>query len=109
MDSVAEGSTDWCLSRQLGGPPGASVEGDVPCRVVEMGERGPGKTIRETVEQDFAGTDGPWIVAVAKRRQLSVLWKSSPILKNAKLVQDDDVLDTWFSSGLSAFCVGLAK
>jgi valyl-tRNA synthetase len=94
---------DWCLSRQLWwGHRVPAWKVTFRAASSEMGcEQGPGKTICETVEQDFAGTDGPWIVARCKTEAIKrAVEKFGVPEERLKLVQDDDVLDTWFSSGL---------
>lgn len=69
---------DWCVSRQLW-----------------WGHRIPAYRVR------MAGLDDAWIVARSiDEARAKALDKYGPAARDAALEQDEDVLDTWFSSGL---------
>ena len=82
-----EGIQDWCISRQLW-----------------WGHRCPAYFVRiEGVEQD-SGDDKHWVVG----RTLDEAKARAEVLAQGKtfvLEQDEDVLDTWFSSGLWPFSI----
>ncbi|KAG0243585.1 hypothetical protein BGW41_001796 [Actinomortierella wolfii] len=88
-----ENIQDWCISRQLWWGhriPAYRVQFDNFEQVKDIFQRGT--------------TDGPWFVAESEdeaARQVDQLLADKGY-KGAKysLIQDDDVLDTWFSSGL---------
>ncbi|CCL98448.1 uncharacterized protein FIBRA_00446 [Fibroporia radiculosa] len=82
-----EGLQDWCVSRQLW-----------------WGHRCPAYFVRiEGQEQDT--TDGKWWVV--GRNQEEAASRAKKLAGGAKftLEQDEDVLDTWFSSGLWPFSI----
>ncbi|KAG0259780.1 hypothetical protein DFQ27_003900 [Actinomortierella ambigua] len=88
-----ENIQDWCISRQLWWGhriPAYRVQFAHPDQVEGIFERG--------------AADGPWFVAESKEEAAQQVdrFLSNKGFQGAKysLVQDDDVLDTWFSSGL---------
>ncbi|KAI1317494.1 hypothetical protein EDD11_008301 [Mortierella claussenii] len=90
-----ENIQDWCISRQLW-----------------WGHRIPAyKPVFEDIQEMSAifdssesGGDGPWFVAESEEKALQQIQQfiSQKNLQHLKykVVQDEDVLDTWFSSGL---------
>ncbi|KAF8257302.1 tRNA synthetases class I-domain-containing protein [Lactarius quietus] len=82
-----ENIQDWCVSRQLW-----------------WGHRCPAYFVRiEGQEQD--STDGKWWVVGRNLEEATVRAKELAGSSPFKLEQDEDVLDTWFSSGLWPFSI----
>ncbi|KAI9462013.1 tRNA synthetases class I-domain-containing protein [Lactarius psammicola] len=82
-----ENIQDWCISRQLW-----------------WGHRCPAYFVRiEGQEQDT--TDGKWWVVGRNLEEATVRAKELAGSSVFKLEQDEDVLDTWFSSGLWPFSI----
>jgi valyl-tRNA synthetase len=88
-----ENIQDWCVSRQLWW--GHRIPAYF-CRI-----KGEAK-----LDKNEAGNSNRWIVARTIEAAAAIAsTKFSVPLENIELEQDEDVLDTWFSSGLFPFSV----
>ena len=95
---------DWCISRQLWWghripayrviP--ASEEDKNACRIGSEGN-----VAAPTAPSYDAGSDGIWVVARTREEAVDKVVKEHGLSRDGfTLVQDEDVLDTWFSSAL---------
>jgi len=89
-----ENINDWCISRQLW------WGHRIPAYFAHIKGESPALDSNEPINKDR------WVVA---RTEAEALTKAASMLKvpesSIELVQDPDVLDTWFSSGLFPFSV----
>ena len=94
----------WCLSRQLW------WGHQIPAYFVSLdGEENSETSLAEKDDlEGAAGTqrksDARWIVALDEKAAMEIAEKRFPG-KKVSLRRDDDVLDTWFSSGLWPFAI----
>ncbi|EFC45041.1 valyl tRNA synthetase [Naegleria gruberi] len=95
---------DWCISRQLWWGhriPAFKLVGDLSKLEPLMEELRKEKSfIMEYSNKNSSNIENIWIVAHKEEEAISILQKNVPNFSNFVLEQDEDVLDTWFSSGL---------
>jgi valyl-tRNA synthetase len=90
-----ENIRDWCISRQLW------WGHRIPAYFVRL----PGET-PQTVDQNDANHNGRWFVGrTEEEARQNAAKKIGVEPSQLHLTQDEDVLDTWFSSGLFPFSV----
>lgn len=90
-----ENIRDWCVSRQLW------WGHRIPAYFVRL----PGETAA-TVDQNDPANNGRWVVARSEAAARTIAAQKFGVSEaDVTLNQDEDVLDTWFSSGLFPFSV----